>query len=135
MSRPTDRISLIVEVEIVVGNKIRSNQRPDNQVSPFANLAEGDLILIESVQYLNNVCLKINAKLGGLNHQLHSESLGWLKNTMLVGMDVTHPTAVGCVKGTPSIAAVVASCDSDFMHYPASLRLQKHRKEVRNVCP
>ncbi|EJD00490.1 Piwi-domain-containing protein [Fomitiporia mediterranea MF3/22] len=84
----------------------------------------------KSDQYLSNIALKINTKLGGLNHQLHSDSLGWLKNTMLVGMDVTHPTAVGCVKGTPSIAAVVASCDSDFMHYPASLRLQGHRVEM-----
>ncbi|KAL5522335.1 hypothetical protein ACEPAF_2192 [Sanghuangporus sanghuang] len=80
-------------------------------------------------QYFSNIALKVNTKLGGVNHQIHPDSLRWLKNTMLVGMDVTHP-AVGCVKGTPSIAAVVASCDGNFMHYPASLRLQEHRKEM-----
>ncbi|KAL5479122.1 hypothetical protein ACEPAI_2410 [Sanghuangporus weigelae] len=81
-------------------------------------------------QYFSNIALKVNTKLGRINHQIHPDSLRWLKNTMLVGMDVTLPE-VGCAKGTPSIAAVVASCDGNFMHYPASLRLQEHRKEVR----
>lgn len=46
-----------------------------------------------SPSYLANVSLKINAKLGGVNHILHSTSSGWLmqESTMLVGMDVTHP--------------------------------------------
>lgn len=83
-------------------------------------------------QYYSNIALKVNTKLGGINHSLDTNSTAWLKDSMLVGMDVTHP-GVGCVKGTPSIAAVVASCDGDFMHYPASLRLQEHRKEVYKV--
>jgi len=48
---------------------------------------------------------------------------------MLVGIDVTHP-GPGSVKGTPSIAAVVASCDPDFAQYPASMEMQESRKEV-----
>lgn len=48
---------------------------------------------------------------------------------MLVGMDVTHP-GPGSVKGTPSIAAVAASCDGDFIQFPASLRMQESKKEV-----
>ena len=83
-------------------------------------------------QYFSNIALKVNAKLGGVNHRIDGQSLGWLKDAMLVGMDVTHP-GVGCVKGTPSIAAVVASCDNDFINYPASLRLQEHRKEVSTL--
>jgi hypothetical protein len=50
---------------------------------------------------------------------------------MLVGMDVTHP-GPGSVKGTPSIAAVVASTDSNYAQFPASLRMQESKKEV---CP
>ena len=69
-------------------------------------------------QYFSNIALKLNAKLGGVNHKLESGSLRWLKGTMIVGMDVTHP-AIGCVKGTPSIAAVVASNDENFMQFPA----------------
>ena len=45
------------------------------------------------LQYMANVALKINAKLGGVNHALDPYSAKWFteKVTMLVGMDVTHP--------------------------------------------
>ncbi|KAF5350531.1 hypothetical protein D9756_008708 [Leucocoprinus leucothites] len=82
-------------------------------------------------QYYANVALKINMKLGGVNHTLDATSLSWLKEkpTMLVGMDVTHP-GLGSVKGTPSIAAVVASYDGDHAQFPASLRMQESKKEM-----
>lgn len=87
-------------------------------------------------QYFSNIALKVNTKLGGVNHQLDAPSMRWLKGTMLVGMDVTHP-GPGLVNGTPSIAAVVASCDEGFMQYPASLRMHESRKEVStlNISP
>ncbi|KAF8578838.1 Piwi-domain-containing protein [Ramaria rubella] len=83
------------------------------------------------LQYMANVALKINAKLGGVNHALDRNSGKWLSNevTMLVGMDVTHP-GPGSIKGTPSIAGVVASYDVDHTLYPASLRLQESKKEM-----
>lgn len=49
--------------------------------------------------------------------------------TMLVGIDVTHPSP-NSVKGTPSIAAVVASVDHLYAQYPASMEMQKSKKEV-----
>ncbi|KLO12386.1 Piwi-domain-containing protein [Schizopora paradoxa] len=81
-------------------------------------------------RYFSNVALKVNSKLGGVNHSLDALSLNWLKGSMLVGMDVTHP-GHSAVRGTPSIAAVVASCDNDFMLYPGSLRLQDRWKDDR----
>ena len=83
-------------------------------------------------QYFSNVALKVNTKLGGINHKIDDRSLQWLTKakTMLVGMDVTHP-GPGSIEGTPSIAAVVASVDSDFVQFPASLRCQETKKEVR----
>jgi len=82
-------------------------------------------------QYFANVALKFNAKLGGINHGLHQDNLRWLnqKPTMVVGMDVTHP-GPGATKGAPSIAAIVASTDSRFAQYPASLRVQASKKEM-----
>jgi eukaryotic translation initiation factor 2C len=66
--------------------------------------------------------------------QLDDSAMKWLrtKSTMMVGIDVTH-AGPGSKKGTPSIAAVVASVDDSFVHFPASLRVQKHakNKEVR----
>ncbi|KZS96684.1 argonaute-like protein [Sistotremastrum niveocremeum HHB9708] len=83
------------------------------------------------LQYFANVALKFNMKLGGINHRIEGESVNWLKlkPTMFVGMDVTHPSP-GSVKGTPSIAAIVASVDSLYTHYPASLRLQESKTEM-----
>jgi hypothetical protein len=82
-------------------------------------------------QYLANVALKLNTKLGGINHLLGKDAMTWLKgkSTILVGIDVTHPSPKS-VKGTPSIVGVVASVDSDFVQFPASLRLQKSKREV-----
>ncbi|KIJ43810.1 hypothetical protein M422DRAFT_47658 [Sphaerobolus stellatus SS14] len=81
-------------------------------------------------QYMANLGLKINPKLGGTNHVLDPQSGAWLKKevTMLVGMDVTHP-GPGSAKGTPSIAGVVASYDAEHTLYPASLRLQTSKQE------
>ncbi|KAH9017046.1 Piwi-domain-containing protein [Lactarius hengduanensis] len=82
-------------------------------------------------QYLANVALKLNTKLGGINHLLGQEAMSWLreKPTMLVGIDVTHPSPKSA-SGTPSIVGVVASIDNDFVQFPASLRLQKSKREV-----
>ncbi|EMD35748.1 hypothetical protein CERSUDRAFT_84845 [Gelatoporia subvermispora B] len=89
-------------------------------------------------QYFSNVALKVNAKLGGVNHLLDQNSMKWLteKSTMLVGIDVTHPGPKSR-PGTPSIAAVVASVDNNFVQFPASLMLQKPdwNKEAKEVIP
>ncbi|KAJ7253036.1 argonaute-like protein [Mycena haematopus] len=83
------------------------------------------------LQYFANVALKVNIKMGGINHGLDPQSMAWLnqKPTMLMGIDVTHP-GPGSVKGTPSIAAVVASIDRFFAQYPASMEIQESKKEM-----
>ncbi|KAI8977826.1 Piwi-domain-containing protein [Trametes punicea] len=77
-------------------------------------------------QYFSNVILKVNAKLGGINHLLDPSSMRWLveKKTMVMGIDVTHPSPTS-LPGSPSIAAVVASVDDNFVQFPASLTLQR----------
>lgn len=90
-------------------------------------------------QYFSNVALKVNVKLGGVNHLLAPENMRWLteKKTMLVGMDVTHPSP-GSMKGTPSICAVVASMDDRFVHFPAGLSIQRNKnidKDSEEVSP
>ncbi|KAF6752684.1 QDE2 protein [Ephemerocybe angulata] len=82
-------------------------------------------------QYLSNVALKVNTKLGGINHLLEDNAMKWLrkKKTIMVGIDVTHP-GPGSKEGSPSIAAVVASTDDNFVQFPASLRIQKGKEEM-----
>ncbi|KAL1748422.1 Piwi domain-containing protein [Schizophyllum fasciatum] len=83
------------------------------------------------LQYFANVALKMNAKLGGINHGLDPASTSWLKRepTMLVGIDVTHP-GPATVHGTPSVAAVVASVDDHYGQFPCSLAVQETKKEM-----
>jgi hypothetical protein len=54
-------------------------------------------------QYFANVALKVNMKMGGVNHALDQRGMNWLQQapTMLVGMDVTHP-GPGSLAGTVS---------------------------------
>ncbi|XP_052202426.1 protein argonaute 2-like [Diospyros lotus] len=81
-------------------------------------------------QYLANLALKINAKLGGSNTELvdplpRFEGEG---HVMFVGADVNHPPASN--KTCPSMAAVVATVNWPAANrYAARICPQFHRKE------
>ncbi|PFH47142.1 hypothetical protein AMATHDRAFT_7043 [Amanita thiersii Skay4041] len=92
------------------------------------------LIPAKQDQYLSNVALKLNTKLGGVNHKLDDTAMQWLKKkpTMMVGIDVTH-AGPGSREGTPSIAAVVASINDTFVQFPASIRIQKHARNKETL--
>jgi eukaryotic translation initiation factor 2C len=81
-------------------------------------------------QYLANLGLKINAKLGGSNAEL-SDRLPYFGNenhVMFIGADVNHPGAQN--KTSPSIAAVVGTINWPAANrYAARVRPQCHRKE------
>ncbi|KAL8868287.1 MAG: hypothetical protein Q9174_005088, partial [Haloplaca sp. 1 TL-2023] len=82
--------------------------------------------------YAANVAHKFNLKLGGSNQNISTDRLpGMLRDgkTMLVGMDVTHPSP-GSLKGSPSIAGVVSSIDGKYCQWPASMRAQASRQEM-----
>jgi len=85
-------------------------------------------------QYLTNVLLKINAKLGGLNSMLQVESSPAMPliskvPTMILGMDVSHGSPGQ--SGVPSIAAVVSSREWPLISkYRASVRSQSPKMEI-----
>ncbi|KAJ1020439.1 hypothetical protein NDA13_005757 [Ustilago tritici] len=74
-------------------------------------------------QYVANVAMKINVKLGGTNHIVSGERdlPRFGKQTMLVGADVTHP---GPDSDKPSIAGSVATIDGGAKRYSSELRKQ-----------
>ncbi|MED6120044.1 Protein argonaute 16 [Stylosanthes scabra] len=84
-------------------------------------------------QYLTNVLLKINSKLGGVNSLLaieHSGHLPLIKDTptMILGMDVSHGPPGS---NHPSIAAVAGSrCWPLISRYRASARTQSSKEEM-----
>ncbi|CAJ2501891.1 Uu.00g047440.m01.CDS01 [Anthostomella pinea] len=81
--------------------------------------------------HMSNVALKFNLKLGGNNQSVDRSRLGLIAEdkTMLVGIDVTHPSP-GSLKTAPSVAAMVASVDSQLGQWPATLSIQTARQEL-----
>ncbi|KAI9675940.1 MAG: hypothetical protein M1829_003178 [Trizodia sp. TS-e1964] len=82
-------------------------------------------------QYLANIALKVNCKLRGINQSLDMSLLGIISEgkTMVVGIDVTHPSP-GSLSSAPSVAALVASTDKFLSQFPCELRIQEGRKEM-----
>ncbi|KAH0469624.1 hypothetical protein IEQ34_001182 [Dendrobium chrysotoxum] len=87
-----------------------------------------------STQYLANVALKINVKVGGRNTVLVDAISRRLplvseKPTIIFGADVTHPHPGE--DSSPSIAAVVASQDwPEITKYAGLVCAQAHRQEL-----
>lgn len=85
-------------------------------------------------QYWANVCLKINAKLGGINSILdpNNPNLRFISDVanpaMVLGADVMHP-APGA-KDRPSFASIVGSIDLHAAHYSAVSAAQGFRVEI-----
>ncbi|XP_037522356.1 protein argonaute-2 isoform X1 [Rhipicephalus sanguineus] len=79
---------------------------------------------------ISNLCLKINAKLGGTNNSfVEGERPSVLhESVIIIGADVTHPAPGDKVK--PSIAACVASMDSIPSRYRASIRVQIQQQQA-----
>lgn len=77
-----------------------------------------------------NLALKFNIKGGGVNHKISMDKLKPFDNaTILVGIDVTHPSPTSS-DDAPSIAAVVASKNEHLTEWPASIRVQQRRQEI-----
>lgn len=93
----------------------------------FAKALDGS----DNSQYLANVALKFNLKLGGQNQLLQPADLGFVNEgqTMLIGLDVTHPSP-GSRESAPSVSSIVASTDKFLSQWPADIRIQKGRQEM-----
>lgn len=73
---------------------------------------------------LKSCVVKFNLKLGGANHRIAHFKAPWLDGTMVIGIDVSHPSHA-VIEGAKSIAGVVANAiDGNFSQWPCSLRTQ-----------
>ncbi|KAL5104501.1 Protein argonaute-3 [Taenia crassiceps] len=88
---------------------------------------------IRKPNVFNNLMLKINAKMGGINWLVNDLSGRWNEElVMVVGADVTHPTGNSCGV-TKSVAAVIASISRDLMRYVAVVHQQDEKKGGQSV--
>ncbi|KAL9555283.1 hypothetical protein MBANPS3_002436 [Mucor bainieri] len=83
-------------------------------------------------QYLANVALKVNVKLGGSNHTLNNGEIPFVSEqpTIVFGIDVSHPFPGS---NAPSIAAVTASMDVNAVRYASTIRLQARTEIVNDL--
>ncbi|KFM79527.1 Protein argonaute-3, partial [Stegodyphus mimosarum] len=77
----------------------------------------------------SNLCLKINAKMGGINNALTPGEKPAIMNkpVIIIGADVSHPGPSQRIK--PSIAAAVGSLDAHPSRYAVTIRAQTNIDE------
>lgn len=99
----------------------------DNVLGIPTQCVQEKLVKQAKPQVCSNIAMKINAKLGGVNHIIHKdvEELSFSRPVIFFGADVTHP---GFGEHMPSVAAVVASLDRHASRYCARVRAQTHEK-------
>ncbi|KAF4126056.1 eukaryotic translation initiation factor 2C [Geosmithia morbida] len=84
-------------------------------------------------QYISNVCMKVNAKLGGSTSRTATpfgKSPTYFppnRPTMQIGMDVSH-AAPGA--NSPSVAAMTMNCDADANRFAAAVESNSYRMET-----
>lgn len=100
----------------------------DNVIGIPTQCVQLKLVQQAKHQVCANISLKINSKLGGINHVIDpsEKSPVFREPTIVFGADVTHPSPTE--NGIPSIAAVVASMDANASKYHARVRAQRHEK-------
>ncbi|KAF8626746.1 hypothetical protein AX15_004709 [Amanita polypyramis BW_CC] len=77
-------------------------------------------------QYHNNLILKINMRMGGINFAPSGDRFGKIP-TMVLGADVSHP---GLGSQQPSVSALVGSVDRWYTRYVSATRVQDPRLEM-----
>ncbi|XP_077490208.1 protein argonaute-4-like [Amblyomma americanum] len=84
-----------------------------------------------SAALVQNLCQKINAKLGGTNNSLLPKEKPTLfqKPVIIIGADVSHPSPGDKIR--PSIAACVGSIDSIPSKYHSTVRVQIEDSEAK----
>ncbi|KAL0947383.1 hypothetical protein HGRIS_013499 [Hohenbuehelia grisea] len=80
-------------------------------------------------QYCNNICLKLNARLGGINAVVRHQATDLFSKApiMILGADVGHPSPGS---NRPSVTSLVFSHDVHAVQYAAISRVQQARQEI-----
>ncbi|KAI8939451.1 hypothetical protein NX059_003228 [Plenodomus lindquistii] len=93
-------------------------------------------VMSASPQYISNVCMKVNAKLGGATSVAKSNLIPKIApksastSTMVVGADVSHPAPGAGSSEAASFAAITMSSDPHFAKYWAEVQTNGNRVEM-----
>ncbi|KAG5948403.1 hypothetical protein E4U53_006296 [Claviceps sorghi] len=122
---------------VVVGHKNsphyeRLKKSADCRFGILSQVVNGAAVAASNGQYHSNVCLKVNAKLGGATARTTPpwKSATYFpkdRPTMIIGVDISHG-APGA--STPSTAAMTMSVDRDASRYAAMVETNGYRVEM-----
>jgi eukaryotic translation initiation factor 2C len=87
---------------------------------------------LDQQELMTNVMMKLNLKLGGVNHIVDAVKTELKADTMVLGADLIHPSP-NAFPSTPSIASMVGSVDDHAGKCLGSMRLQSIDKTDREV--
>ncbi|KAJ4291053.1 Protein argonaute [Kalmusia sp. IMI 367209] len=132
--RPTLMFFIVNDRNVEVYRRIK--KACDVRFGVVSQVVQGKHATTASPQYISNVCMKVNAKLGGATSVSRSAIISKINPkaastpTMVVGADVSHP-APGAGSGeAASFAAITMSSDAHFTRYWAEVQTNGHRVEM-----
>ncbi|PFH62907.1 hypothetical protein XA68_11226 [Ophiocordyceps unilateralis] len=110
----------------------RLKKSADCRFGVLSQVVNGEQVKKNNGQYLSNVCMKVNAKLGGATSRTTPpwKSQTYFpkdRPTMIIGVDVSHG-APG--SNAPSTAAMTMSVDRDATRYAAMVETNGYRVEM-----
>ena len=99
----------------------------DNVIGIPTQCVQSKHVNSTNLQVCANIALKINSKLGGINHVIDpvEKSPVFREPVIIFSANVTHPSPTEY--GIPSIAAVVVSMDANATKYCEQVRAQNHK--------
>lgn len=112
---------------------LRLKKSADCRFGILTQIVNGQAVANNNGQYHSNVCMKVNAKLGGATSRTmppwRSQPTYFPKDrpTMIVGVDVSHAAPGGV---SPSVAAMTMSVDRDATRYTARVETNGYRTEM-----
>lgn len=132
--RPSIMFFVVTDRNAEVYRRIKKSM--DIRFGVVSQVVQAKHVMTASGQYISNVCMKVNAKLGGATNVARSAVIPKLNPkaaqtpTMVVGADVSHP-APGAGSGeAASYAAITVSNDATFTRYWAEVQTNGHRVEM-----
>ncbi|KAF1950228.1 eukaryotic translation initiation factor 2C 2 [Byssothecium circinans] len=133
-SRPNFMIFIVNDRNVDIYRRIKKSC--DIRFGVASQVLQAKHVMTASPQYISNVCMKINAKMGGATSVAKSAIIPKINPTaaatptMVIGADVSHPAPGSASAEAASYAAITVSSDPHFVRYWADVQTNGNRVEM-----
>ncbi|KAF2641273.1 Piwi-domain-containing protein [Massarina eburnea CBS 473.64] len=133
-SRPNFMIFIVNDRNVDIYRRIKKSC--DIRFGIASQVLQSKHVMTASPQYISNVCMKVNAKLGGATSVAQSTVIPKINPTaaatptMVIGADVSHPAPGAGSGDAASFAAITVSADIWYAKYWADVQTNGNRVEM-----